>query len=90
MLGWGPENFGAAFGRFASGYGAFAEPHDQAHGKLVEVAATTGVAGLLAWLALWAAAIVVLWRAARGLAGRERAFVVFAGAALISNLGNED
>ena len=86
VLGWGPENFGAAFGRFASGYGAFAEPHDQAHGKLVEVAATTGVAGLLARLALWAAAILVLWRAARGMAGRERAFAVFAGAALIGAL----
>ena len=86
VLGWGPENFEAVFGRFASGYGAFAEPHDQAHGKLVEVAATTGVAGLLAWLALWAAAILVLWRAARGMAGRERAFAVFAGAALIGAL----
>ena len=86
VLGWGPENFGAAFGRFASGYGAFAEPHDQAHGKLVEVAATTGVPGLLAWLALWAAAILVLWRAARGMAGHDRAFAVFAGAALFGAL----
>ena len=86
VLGWGPENFGAVFGRFASGYGAFAEPHDQAHGKLVEVAATTGVAGLLAWLALWAVAFVVLWRAAREMAGRDRAFAVFAGAALIGAL----
>ena len=40
VLGWGPENFTAVFGRFASGYGAVAEPHDQAHGKLVEVAAS--------------------------------------------------
>ena len=86
VLGWGPENFGAVFGRFASGYGAFAEPHDQAHGKLVELAATTGVPGLLGWLALWAAAFVVLWRAARGLAGRDRAFAVFAGAALFGAL----
>ena len=85
-LGWGPENFIAVFGRFASGYGAVAEPHDQAHGKLVEVAATTGVAGLAAYLALWALAFGVLWRAARGMAARDRALAVFAGAALFGVL----
>ena len=85
-LGWGPENFIAVFGRFASGYGAVAEPHDQAHGKLVEVAATTGVAGLAAYLALWALAFLVLWRAARGMAARDRALAVFAGAALFGVL----
>ena len=85
-LGWGPENFIAVFGRFASGYGAVAEPHDQAHGKLVEVAATTGVPGLAAYLALWALAFGVLWRAARGMAARDRALAVFAGAALFGVL----
>ena len=86
VLGWGPENFTAVFGRFASGYGAVAEPHDQAHGKLVEVAATAGAAGLLTWLALWAGAFGVLWRAACGMAPREKAFAAFAGAALIGAL----
>ena len=86
VLGWGPENFTAVFGRFASGYGAVAEPHDQAHGKLVEVAATAGALGLAAYLALWAAAFGVLWRAARGMAARERTLAVFAGAALLGVL----
>ena len=86
VLGWGPENFVTVFGRHASGYGAFAEPHDNAHGKLVEVAATTGALGVLAWLALWTVAFVILWRAARAMAARERALTVFAGAALFGAL----
>ena len=86
VLGWGPENFGTVFGRFASGYGAVTEFHDYAHSKLVEVAATTGGLGLAAWLALWGLAFVVLWRAARAMEARERALAVFAGAALFGAL----
>ncbi|MYA33625.1 MAG: hypothetical protein F4037_12545 [Gemmatimonadales bacterium] len=82
VLGWGPENFVVVFGRFASGYGAWAEPHDQAHGKLIEVAATTGAAGLAAYLALWWIAFAALWRAARRTPGPDRALAVLAGAAL--------
>ena len=86
VLGWGPENFGAVFGRYASGYGAVTEHHDHAHSKLVEVAATTGTLGLLAWLALWVSAFLVLWRAAKAMEARERILVVFAGAALFGGL----
>ena len=86
VLGWGPENFETVFGRFASGYGAVTESHDQAHSTLVEVAATTGGLGLGAWLALWGSAFLVLWRAARALEARERALVVFAGGALFGAL----
>ena len=86
LLGWGPDNFIAVFGRYASGYAAITQPHDHAHSKLIEVAATTGALGLAAWLALWVAAFLVLWRAARGLEARERALVVFAGAALFGGL----
>ena len=86
VLGWGPENFGTVFGRYASGYGAVTEPHDNARSKVIEVAATTGALGLLAWLALWASAFLVLWRAARAMEARERAPAVFAGAALFGGL----
>ena len=82
LLGVGPGNFTTVFGLYGSGYAATAEPHDQAHGKLVEVAATTGAAGLVAWLALWGGALAVLLSAARGRAPPARAFIVFAAAAL--------
>ena len=86
VLGWGPENFAAVFGRFASGYGAVAQPHDQAHGKLVEVAATTGAAGVAVYLGLWALALLAVWRAARGMEAGERALVLGAGGALAGTL----
>ena len=86
VLGWGPENFVAVFGRFASGYGAVTQPHDQAHGKLVEVAATTGAAGIAAYLALWALALLAVWRAARGMEAGDRALALGAGGALAGTL----
>ena len=86
VLGWGPENFVAVFGRFASGYGAVGEPHDQAHGRLVEVAATTGAAGVAAYLGLWALALLAVWRAARGMEAGERALALGAGGALAGTL----
>lgn len=85
-LGFGPENFIDVFGLYASGYGAFAEPHDRAHGKLVEAAATTGLAGVAAWLALWSLALFTLWRAAWRLEAPERVLVLFAGAGLVGHL----
>lgn len=85
-LGYGPENFIDVFGRHASGYGAFAEPHDRAHGKLVEVAATTGAAGLATWLALWSLALLAVWRAAWRLEAAERALVLFTGAGVVGYL----
>lgn len=86
LLGWGPGNYGTVFGRFASGYGAVMEPHDQAHSKLVEVAATTGALGVLAYLALWGWTFLVVWRAARQADARDRAMVLFVGAAMTSCL----
>ena len=86
VLGWGPENFVAVFGRFASGYGAVMEPHDQAHGKLVEVAATTGAAGVAAYLGLWMLALLAVWRAARGMEAGERALALGVGGALAGTL----
>ena len=86
LLGWGPENFVAVFGRFGSGYADTAGAHDHAHGKAVEVAATTGAAGLAAWLALWGLALAVLLGAARAAAPPERTLAVFAAAALAGYL----
>ena len=85
LLGWGPENFDVVFGRFAAGYGAVMEAHDRPHGTVFEVAATAGAAGLAAWLALWAATLGAVWRAARGLAGPIQVLALFAGAALAAH-----
>ena len=85
-LGWGPGNFNAVFGRYGSGYAATAVPHDQAHSKLVEVAATTGLAGLVVWLATCGFALAVPLLAARAMAPPGRAFAVFAAAALAGYL----
>ena len=85
LLGWGPENFSAAFGRFAEGYGAAMQAHDRPHSTLFEVAATTGAAGLAAWLALWAATLGAVRRAATGLAGPMQVLALFAGAALAAH-----
>ncbi len=86
LLGWGPENFGAVYGRFASGYAATAQPHGQPHGRLVEAAAETGAAGVLAWIALWGGAVAALLRARSRARGRERTLALFAAAALAGYL----
>ena len=86
LLGWGPENFDAVFGRFARGYVAAGIAHDRAHNALVETAAGTGALGLAAWLALWGLTFAVLWRALPSLARPERMLALFAGAALAGRL----
>ena len=86
VLGWGPENYLVAYGRHAAGYAATAEVHDYAHNKPVEVAATTGAAGLAVWLAQWGLALAVPLLAARRAAPPERAVAVFASAALAGHL----
>ena len=79
VLGFGPGNYATVFGRYGTGYAATAERHDQAHGKLVEVAVATGVVGLVCWLVLWGGALALLLRA-------SDTFTLFAGAALAGYL----
>ena len=86
VLGWGPENFLAAYGRHATGYAAAAEAHDYAHNKPIEVAATTGAAGLAFWVALWGLALTVPLLAARATAPPEKILAVFASAALAGHV----
>ena len=81
-LGWGQENFIAAFGRHAAGPPADGEVHDRAHNQLIERAVAEGAPGLAAYLAVWAFALCIVIRAARVLPTGERAFALSVGAAL--------
>lgn len=82
MLGWGPDNYVIAFGRYAEGFGATIEVHDRAHSKSVEEAVTKGLVGLLIYWALWGRTFQVLLRGARRLDFREQILALFIGATL--------
>ena len=89
VLGWGPENFEAVFGRYASGYARTAPPHDHAHNYVLELAATRGTVGLAAWLATWALATAVLVRAWHAHTDpRRRAMQLAAACAIAGWLGH--
>ena len=83
VLGWGPANYMAPFGRYVGASGADLPTNDHAHNVLIEVAATKGLAGFAAYLAIWGLTFAVVLRAARGAEPREQAFALFAGAALL-------
>ena len=68
LLGWGPENFNLVFARYynpclgspeCSGETWF----DRAHNIVMDTLVETGVIGLVSYLAIFAAAIYLLWRA---------------------------
>ena len=88
ILGWGPENYIAIWGRHG-----FDEPittmtavYDHSHNKLIEELATKGLSGLLVHAAIWGFAFHIVLRAARDMDSRERIPVLFAGAALMGYL----
>ncbi|MFQ6028385.1 MAG: O-antigen ligase family protein, partial [Dehalococcoidia bacterium] len=64
LLGWGPENFGAAFDRHADPdifqQGSFTQ--DRAHNVIFEELVTKGILGFGAFLALWG---VLVWAVVR-------------------------
>ncbi len=64
ILGWGPENYSAAFNKHVDP--SFSEldtkEHDQVHISVVEQLATRGIVGGLLFLAMWGA---VFWRLVR-------------------------
>ena len=90
LLGWGPGNYlagtggrlAADFARYLPGKGTVNEGQDHAHNLPLEEAATMGVVGLLAWLALWGWTAVVVVRAVRRTAGAERVMAACAGGVL--------
>ena len=85
MLGWGPENYIAIWGRHGSGeyVPSMREIYDHSHNKLIEELATKGLPSLLVHLAIWGLTFHIVLRAARDMDARERIPVLFAGAALM-------
>ena len=61
-LGWGPENYMIAWGRYFDSASGVTERFDQAHNKLVEEMTTKGIIGLLSYLAVWGLMVKVLHR----------------------------
>lgn len=90
LLGWGTGNYLAASGRHAApdfarylpSKGTVNEGQDHAHNMIIEEAATKGVAGLLAYLALWGWTALTVLRAVRRASGAERVMAACVGGAL--------
>lgn len=68
-IGWGPDTFGLVFPRFQTGDWTAGFLVDKAHSDLLQVAATQGIAGVAAYVALLAMVGVAFWRGR----GRPRA-----------------
>ena len=81
VLGWGPENFVIAWGRYNR---VDSDVSDHAHNSLVEELTTKGVLGLLSYLAVWAAGMSVLLRSLGGLSGRDQLPLCLIGATLVA------
>ena len=81
ILGWGPENFLVAFGRYFEIDPDVPETFDQAHNKLVEELTTKGIIGFLSYSSLWA---LMLWTVVRRVRRRDtqQLFMLFMGAAM--------
>jgi len=82
VLGWGPENYLVPFGRYYTKGSESFETLDQAHNKPLEELVTKGIVGFVAFLAVWAFALRVLFRRYPALTASEQAFVLMMGAAL--------
>ncbi len=73
-LGWGQECFRYAYERhFIPPLTSLRSHWDRAHNGLVEALVSAGIPGLLAWLAVPAAALAMIWRPARPAAAFEKA-----------------
>ena len=81
-VGAGPENFILLWETLAPAEWKTVKPFDNAHNKLLEVAATTGTLGLLAFLAFGALLVVEAVRAVRRNTGDEQRFALAMGTAV--------
>ena len=82
VLGWGPGNYIVVFGKHFTSSAEYTDPHDHAHNKIIEEAATKGVLGLATYLALWVIAFRIVFRSAKRAPNGERVFTLVLGAAM--------
>ena len=82
VLGWGPENYIVAWGRYFDEAEKVKERFDQAHNKLVEELTTKGVLGFLSYVALWGLMFRILVGRLRREDSQLRLFILPVGAAL--------
>ena len=84
LLGWGPDNFLAIFGRYRSKSTEDVEIYDHSHNTLVEELATEGVLGLSSHLTLWICTFLIFLSIAKRVDIRSRIHFLFVGTALIA------
>lgn len=84
LLGVGPDNFRHTYGPYL-GQAAF-DDRITANSWTIELLATTGAVGLMTWLLIPVALIVIAWRHWRRLAQRERVLAIGLSAALLAFL----
>ena len=85
ILGWGPENYLIAWGRYFDLDSGVTERFDQAHNKLVEELTTKGTFGLAAYLWVWGAMCWVIVRSVRRREPADRIIIAFVSAALVGS-----
>ena len=83
ILGWGPENYHVAFGRYVSETNPSLEKFDQAHSKPVEELATKGALGFVSYMAIWVLMFWVVLKRARRENAADQAFTLVIGACLV-------
>lgn len=80
VLGWGPENFLIAWGRYFDVDSGIHERFDQAHSKVFEELTTKGILGLTTYLLIWLAIVAVLLASFRRRNGWDQVFIAVIGA----------
>ncbi len=80
VLGWGPENFLIAWGRYFDVDSGIHERFDQAHSKVFEELTTKGILGLTTYLLIWLAMAAVLLASFRWRTGWHQVFIAVIGA----------
>ena len=83
LLGWGPDNYIAAWGQHLESESGATETYDQAHNKPVEELTTKGALGFSSYIALWVFMFWVIFQRIRNKEDSEQLIILFIGAALV-------